>query len=190
LIARWWPLIGLTAMVLLGWAVRGGPIPVDDWFQQAGHDMGSYRDVFLVFSKPPLVAVAWAAGIVVAVRQHRRRLAIAMAVTPLLTFAMMRACKHIFRREKEGALAYPSGHTTFLVTVAGLLVLLAGVGMWAVIVAVCVCLLGMLGLSITFHYFTDTIGGALLATSAVCLVAWLARDEPSGQVSSASADLR
>lgn len=187
---RWWPPIGLAAMMLLGWAVRGGPMPVDDWFQQLGHDIGSDRQVLLVFSKPLLVAAALIAGIVVAVRQHRRRLAIAMVVTPLVTFAIMRGCKHLFGREKEGALAYPSGHITFLVTVASLLVLLAGVGIWAVIAAVSVCLLGMLGVSMTFHYFTDTIGGALLGTSAVCIVAWLTRDEASGQVSSTAADLR
>lgn len=177
-------------MVLLGWAVRSGPVPIDDWFQQIGVELGSYRDVFLVFSKPLLGAAALLVGIVVALRQHRKRLAVAMVVSPLVAITIVRVIKPIFGREKGGALAYPSGHTTFLVAVTSLLVLLAGMRLWALVVAVCVVLLAMFGLSITFHYFTDTIGGVLLGTSVVCIAAMFARDGQHDQVGSASPDLR
>ncbi|MUL81787.1 phosphatase PAP2 family protein [Mycobacterium sp. CBMA247] len=166
-------------MVLLGWAVRTGPVPIDMWFQRLGHGMGSFRHAFLVFSEPIAVTVALLIGVIVAVRRRRTRLALAMVVSPLLAIGIVRICKPIFGREKGGDLAYPSGHTTFLVTVAGLLVLLAGVALWAVMVALTVSLLGMFGLSMTFHYFTDTIGGLLLGTSVVCVVAILARAEPA-----------
>ncbi|OBB38480.1 PA-phosphatase [Mycolicibacterium fortuitum] len=188
--SRWWPVVGLTAMVLLGWAVRTGPAPIDDWFQQVGVELGPYRDVFLVFSKPLLGAVALLVGIVVALRQHRRRLALAMVISPLVAITIVRGIKPIFGREKGGALAYPSGHTTFLVTVAALLVLVAGLSLWATAVAISLVLLGIFGLSMTFHYFTDTVGGVLLGTSVVCLAAIFARDARHGRRDSASPELR
>ncbi|OBB90912.1 hypothetical protein A5779_24905 [Mycolicibacterium peregrinum] len=83
-----------------------------------------------------------------------------------------------------------SGHTTFLVAGTSLLVLVAGMRLWVLVVAVCVVLLAMFGLSMTFHYFTDTIGGVLLGTSVVCVAAMLARDRQYGQVDDASPDLR
>ncbi len=188
---RWWVPIGLlTAMVLLGWAVHAGPLPLDDWFQRLGSDMGSRRAVFLIFTKPPLVTAALVAGIVVALRQHRKRLALTMVVSPLVAITVVRLIKPLFGREKEGALAYPSGHTTFLVTVTGLLLVLGGLRLWALAVAVCVVLLAIFGLSMTFHYFTDTIGGVLLATSVVCISAILVSDDGYGQVGSAPSDLR
>ncbi|MFV8054140.1 PA-phosphatase [Mycobacterium sp. 48b] len=190
MIVRWWPPIGLAGMVLLGWVVRTGPVGIDDWFQQIGVGLGSYRDVFLLFSKPIVGAVALLGGIVVAVRQRRTRLALAMVLTPLLAIGIVRIAKPLFGREKGGALAYPSGHATFLVAVAGLLVVLAGVALWALILAITVSVLGVFGLSMTFHYFTDTIGAVLLSTSLVCVAAVLARGAPHGPAGTASAGLR
>ncbi|WP_036477332.1 phosphatase PAP2 family protein [Mycobacterium sp. URHD0025] len=188
---RWWVPIGLlTAMVLLGWAVRGAPLPIDDWFQGLGSDMGSRRAVFLVFTKPPLVAAALVIGVIVALRQQRKRLALAMVVSPLLGITIVRLVKPVFGREKEGALAYPSGHTTFLVTVTGLLMLVACMRLWALAIAVCVVLLGIFGLSMTFHYFTDTVGGVLLGTSLVCISAIVVRQGDYGGVRSGPSGLR
>ncbi|WP_019343733.1 MULTISPECIES: phosphatase PAP2 family protein [Mycolicibacterium] len=189
MIARWWPLIGLAVMVLLGWAVHGAPVPVDDWFQDLGADLGPRRDVLLLFTKPPLVAAALLAGVIVAVRQHRKRLAIAMVVSPILAITVVRLVKPLFGREKEGSLAYPSGHTTFLVAVTTLLVVVAGPRLWALAVAVCVVVLGIFGLSMTFHYFTDTVGGVLLGTSVAGLAA-LWTGEPSTSISNAPSDIR
>ncbi|WP_454788321.1 PA-phosphatase [Mycolicibacterium lutetiense] len=190
MITRWWPPIGFTAMLLLGWVVGRGPMPIDDWFQRLGTDMGPYRHHFMAFSEPLAVTVALVIGIVVAVRQRRPRLALAMVVSPLVAITIVRVIKPIFGREKGGALAYPSGHTAFLVVVTGLIVLLAGVGLWALVVAVSIVLLGMFGLSMTFHYFTDTIGGVLLGTSVVCIAAIFARDGQCDQVSGTPSDLR
>ncbi|WP_135458552.1 phosphatase PAP2 family protein [Mycobacterium sp. DL99] len=177
-------------MVLLGWAVHGAPVSIDEWFQALGHEMGRRRIVFLLFTDPPLVAVALVIGIVVAVRQQRKRLAVAMVVSPLLAITIVRFIKPLFGREKEGALAYPSGHTTFLVTVTGLLVLVAYMRLWALAVAVIVVLLGIFGLATTFHYFTDTVGGVLLGTSVVCIAAIFARQGQFDPVNGASPDLR
>jgi membrane-associated phospholipid phosphatase len=40
--------------------------------------------------------------------------------------------------------------------------------------------LAMVGVGSTFHYFTDTIGGMLLATSIVCIAALVARRDLTG----------
>ncbi|MBU9762927.1 PA-phosphatase [Mycobacterium sp. TNTM28] len=177
-------------MVLLGWAVRTGPAPIDDWFQQLGSDMGRFRSVFLLFSTPIAVAVALLVGVIVAVRQHRRQLALALTLCPLLAIGIVRICKPLFGREKGGALAYPSGHTTFLVTVASLLVVVAGAAVWATVLAVSLSLLGMFGQAITYHYFTDTIGAALLSTAIACGVALACGDSKTEPVGGTVGELR
>src|SRR3954454_17603712 len=70
--------------------------------------------------------------------------------------------KPLFGRESDGALAYPSGHTTTMVVVMGVLVLVAGAPLGSVFVAVTHCVLGMIGQSVSYHFFTDTVGALLL----------------------------
>ena len=53
----------------------------------------------------------------------------------------------------------------------GMVVLVAGGALWAVLVAVACCLLGMVGQAVTYHYFTDTVGALLLGTAIVCVAA-------------------
>ncbi len=53
----------------------------------------------------------------------------------------------------------------------GMLVLVAGSAMWAVVLAGTVTLLGMVGQAVTYHYFTDTVGALLLGTAVVCVAA-------------------
>ncbi len=84
---------------------------------------------------------------------------------------LARLLKPLFGRESDGAFAYPSGHTTTMVVVAGMVVLATGVALWAMLVAIAFALLGMLGQGITYHYFTDTVGGVLLGTAIVCIAA-------------------
>jgi hypothetical protein len=96
-------------------------------------------------------------------------LAIATVVCPLLAMWLVELSKPLFGRKSDGVLAYPSGHTTTMIVVAGMVVLVAGVARWAVLVAVAVCLLGMIGQGVTYHYFTDTVGALLLGTAIVCV---------------------
>jgi membrane-associated phospholipid phosphatase len=164
-------------MLVLGWAVGQGPTGIDTWFQHLGWHMGHYRHVFLLFTFPPAVALVLVGVIAVTLRRRQWWLAVAMLLGPPLAIVVEQVCKRIFGRNKGGALAYPSGHTTFAVVVLGLVVVAAGVAVWAVIVAVTLSLLAMFGQAVTYHYFTDTVGGVLLATSVVCLIALVARRE-------------
>lgn len=173
---RWWPPVAMVAMLVLGVAVRHGPTAVDNWFQALGRDMGPYRWTFLLFTDWRLLTPVLLVAIVVVLRRKQWWLAAAMTVSPPLAIVVARLFKHLFGREKGGSLAYPSGHSTFVVVVMGLLMIAAAFSAWVVAAAVIVSILGMFGQAITHHYFTDTVGAALLATSMVCLVLVFVRD--------------
>ena len=155
-------------MVLLGLAVPDGSTPVDDWFQQGG---GSALRRLLVFTdfRTMLMAVACALGL--ALYRQRWFLAVVVAATPVAAVWLSRLCKHLFGRQKEGAVAYPSGHTMLMVSVLGMLILVVGARPWVVITAIVWALLGVVGQAVTYHYFTDTVGALLLGSSVVCIAA-------------------
>ena len=163
-----WPPIGVAAMLLLGWVVGKGSTPVDVWFQQ-------YRDSptarLALATSPWVLVVLLVVVLLVALYRRRWRLAAATALAPLVGIAFVRMLKPVFGREKGGGLAYPSGHVTTLVIVWGLVVLVAGCAWWAISIAIAAILLGMVGVGITFHYFTDTVGGLLLGSAIVCVAA-------------------
>lgn len=165
---RLWPPIAVAAMLLLGWAVGTGSTSVDDWFHQYGHGPAGR---LLFFTDPRVLAILLGGTLVIAIYQRRWRFAVVAAVSPVVAIVLVQLLKRLFARESDGALAYPSGHTTTMVVVVGMVVLAAGAALWAVLVATAFCLLGMLGQGVTYHYFTDTVGGVLLGTAIVCVVA-------------------
>ncbi|AKS30658.1 PA-phosphatase [Mycolicibacterium goodii] len=176
---RWWPPFGLAAMVLLGGAVRHGTTPIDTWFGHLGRELGPRRAVFLWFTEPWLVACVLLAVIVVAMYRRQWWFAAAAAAIPPVAVLLAQVLKRVFVRYKGTGLAYPSGHTTFLVATLCLLVVAAGFALWAVAAATVLAALGMFGQAITHHYFTDTVGAALLATSlATVAVVALDRCQP------------
>jgi membrane-associated phospholipid phosphatase len=65
-------------------------------------------------------------------------------VCPLVTIEIGEAFKRLFDRRNGDYLEYPSGHTALVVAVLGMVVLVAGGRLWAVIVAVVVSTLGIL----------------------------------------------
>jgi hypothetical protein len=165
---RVWPPIALAAMMLLGWAVGTRSTSVDDWFHQYRHSPAKW---LLFFTDPRVLAVLLVGCLGVSLYQRRWRLAVVTVLSPPIGIALVQLFKRLFGRESDGVLAYPSGHATTMVVVMGMVVLVARVAKWAVLVAVAVCLLGMIGQGVTYHYFTDTVGALLLGTSIVSVAA-------------------
>jgi membrane-associated phospholipid phosphatase len=156
-------------MVILGLAVGKGSTRFDCWML----GIGAPNPLRLIVS-PVLLTAVLCTAFGVALGRRQWRLAIAVAVCPPVAIVVAQVLKRVFDRDRGGALAYPSGHTTALVTVAGMVVLVAGGRWWALAVAAAVCLAGMVIVGMTFHYFTDTVGAMFLGTAAVCVAARLA----------------
>jgi hypothetical protein len=171
---RWWPPIGLLAMVLLGLAVGQSSTPLDDWFQ---HVRRVHRGVYalLLFTDARLVVLLFLVALVIALVRRQWRLAAVVFLTPPVAVAAVRILKRLFDREKLGALAYPSGHITVTVVVLGLLVIVTGPRVWKFVVAAVWAFFGLLGQAFTFHYFTDTVGAVFLGTALLCLAVRAAR---------------
>ena len=162
------PAIAVVAMFVLGWAVGKGSTPLDDWFHEFRRTPARW---LLFFTDPWVLAIALMFGIAVAHYLGRRQMAAVMLIAPLVGIVLAQVLKRFFGRQSEGDLAYPSGHTTTVVIVMGMLVLLAGAVWWSVVVAAVAGLLAMIGQGVTYHYFTDTIGAALLGSAVVCVAA-------------------
>jgi membrane-associated phospholipid phosphatase len=159
-------------MGLLGWAVGTGSTPIDDWFQRA---RGSVLGWLLFFSDQRTVAVILLGVLALVLYRGRWLLAALVVVTPVAAVWLSRVFKDWFGREKGGAVAYPSGHTTVMVVALGMVILVAGARLWIVLVAIVWALLGVLGQAVTYHYFTDAVGGLLLGSSLVCGAAVVGR---------------
>lgn len=155
-------------MTLLGFAVGRGSTPPDDWFQDLGrtHPLPGR---LLVFTDGRVTLTLCAVLLAVAVYRQRLRLAAVAAAAPLVGVLLSRLAKRVFGREKDGALAYPSGHTTLAVIVFGLAVLIVGATTWVLVAAVVATVLGVLGQAVSYHYFTDAVGAVFLATAVLCV---------------------
>lgn len=159
-------MVGLPLMVLLGMGVRGGATPVDAWLQQAA---GTPLSSLLVFTDYRTAQALLVASLVASLYRRLWALLPLIVVLPVIAVGASSVLKPIFGRMKEQGLAYPSGHTTVMVVLLGMVILAFGVRRWLVWAAVAFALLGILGQSVTYHYFTDAVGSVLLGTSLVCL---------------------
>lgn len=160
-------------MTLLGLAVGRGSTPLDDRFQDLGQ---THRLLgrLLVLTDGRVTLTLWAILLAIVVIRQRWRLTAVVAAAPPVGVLLSRLAKRAFGREMEGALAYPSGHTTLAVIVFGLAVLIAGAATWAVVAAVVATVLGVLGQAVSYHYFTDAVGAVFLGTAVLCLGVWAA----------------
>ena len=162
----------MPLMVLLGLGVRDGVTPVDGFFQQAN---GGPLRWLLFFTDEGTAKALLLTTLAVSVYRRLWPLAVAAVVVPVAAWAATEALKPVFGRLKEQGLAYPSGHTTVMVVVLGLLILAAGVKLWIVLAAIAFGILGIIGQAVSYHYFTDAVGSLLLGTSLVCLAALVLR---------------
>ena len=163
----------MLATLALGWAVGRGSTPIDNWFSNATFPLiGEQPRWLLVFTSGWLVLAVTMACLVVALSRRQWVLAAAVLACPFAVTAITMGLKHLFDRRNGPYLEYPSGHTALLVAVLGMMVVVAGskpARGWALTAATLVSLLGMLGLvACGYHYVTDTVGAAVLATALVC----------------------
>ena len=172
---KWWPAVALPLMVVLGLAVGDRSTGVDDWFNRNGWAAHPVLGRLLFFTEPLLLQLLLVAAVGLALYRRRWRLAAVVALTPLAGVVAVRVLKRLFGREREGALAYPSGHVTVMMTVLGVVVLVWGARRWLLLVAAVFAVLGTAGQALTYHYFTDTIGAVLLGSSLVVLAATAAK---------------
>jgi hypothetical protein len=158
-------------MVVLGIVVGHGPTAFDYWALRGMQRVfGPDPHWMLFFSWAlPMIAILGIA-VVIALVRRRWRLAVVVALCPLISVMTTRLLKPLFGRYKGDALAYPSGHTTVVITVMAMLVLAVGVSLWLVVIAATVSVIGGLSLAaVDLHYLTDNIGAAFFASAMVCL---------------------
>ena len=157
---------------------------MDDWFHELGDQRPGLRQL-LVLTDAYVMLTSCAILLIAALVQRRWRLAAMTAVTPVLGVLLARLCKQLFGRTRDGAVAYPSGHTTLATVVIALAVLTIGVTAWTVVIATVALILAVFGQAVSYHYFTDTIGALFLGSAVVCAaitVARLDRCQPGGDV--------
>ena len=132
-------------MVLLGLAVGKTSTPIDDVFQRTGRATEPYSGLLLFFTDPRVLTVILVVAVGITLWRKRWRLAVVMVLCPEVAVYIERGFKLFFGRNKGGALAYPSGHTTLAVTVLGMVLLAAGAALWSRVLAGVFVTLGMLG---------------------------------------------
>ncbi|GAA2539956.1 phosphatase PAP2 family protein [Mycolicibacterium diernhoferi] len=158
-------------MVVLGLTVGTGSTAFDDWALRVMHRVfGPHPDWMLYFSWVVPMVLTLAVAVVIALVRRRPRLAVVVALCPLVSVMTSRALKQLFGRFKDDDLAYPSGHTTVVLTVLAMLVLAAGASLWLVLLTSVWAVIGGLSMATNnLHYLTDNVGSVLLASSTICL---------------------
>ncbi|MBJ7465045.1 MAG: hypothetical protein JHD38_15520 [Mycolicibacterium sp.] len=157
--------------MLLGLVVGHGSTAFDDWALRVMQRVfGPDPHWMLYFSWALPMMVILGIAVLIALVRRRWRLAVVVALCPVLSVIATRLLKPLFGRYKGDALAYPSGHTTVVITVMAMLVLAAGVSVWLLLVAGVITAIGGLSMAATdLHYLTDNIGAVFLASATVCL---------------------
>ncbi|WP_082952764.1 phosphatase PAP2 family protein [Mycolicibacter sinensis] len=168
----------MLATLVLGWAVGRGSTAVDSWFSHRTREViGGQPRWLLTFTSGWLVFAVLVGCLTVTLLRRQWALAAAVLVCPFVVTGVNQVLKHLFDRRNGVYLEYPSGHTALLVAVLGMMVVVAGSRMarrWALMLAAVLSLLGMLGLvACGYHFLTDTLGAAMLATALVCAAARL-----------------
>lgn len=158
-------------MVVLGVAVGHGPTVFDDRALAVMRRVFGPDPIWMLYVSWALtMMVTLGFAVLIALVRRRWRLAVVVALCPLLSVILTRVLKPLFGRYKGDALAYPSGHTTVVLTVTAMLVVAAGYTVWVTVPAAVVAVVGGLSMAATdLHYLTDNIGSLFLASATVCL---------------------
>lgn len=150
-----------------------GSTSIDSWFSRNTQAViGEQPRWLLIFTSGWVLLAVSVACLAVALYRRQWALAAAVLACPFAATAANEALKRFFDRRNGPYLEYPSGHTALLVAVLGMMVVVASskwARRWALASAVVLSLLGMVGLvACGYHFFTDTVGAAMLATALVC----------------------
>ncbi|QVI29090.1 PA-phosphatase [Mycolicibacterium neoaurum] len=158
-------------MVLLGVVVGRGPTAFDDSALTVLQRIFGPEPIWMLyFSWSLTMMVTLAIAVLIALIRRRWRLAVVVALCPLVSVLITRLLKPLFGRYKGDALAYPSGHTAVAITVTAMLVVATGYVLWVAVLAGVVGVIGALSMATTdLHYLTDNIGSVFFATAMVCL---------------------
>jgi membrane-associated phospholipid phosphatase len=167
-------MVAVAGLFVLGGLVGKGSTRLDNRLLAV-----DVPDRLLVLVGAPVQAAVLGAAVAYALWRKRWRLAVVTALCPPVAVASAQLLKRVFGRTRDGELAYPSGHITALVVIAGMVVLVAGGRLWAVAAAAVAVVVGMVLVGISFHYFTDTVGALLLGTAYVAVAARLVERTPS-----------
>jgi membrane-associated phospholipid phosphatase len=185
--------VALGLGVLFAGDARAGPLDAsaDAWARSGlGQDQALVHLLAWLGDFGPVTVMTAALVLVCAAARRWRGSVLAAVAIPLASALTELVFKPLTDRTLHGALSYPSGHATAMFALATVsVVLLAAparprlpgavrlmLGLGAVLVAVAVPLAMV---SLGFHYFTDTIGGASVGTAAALISAfvidWAAR---------------
>jgi membrane-associated phospholipid phosphatase len=170
-----------------------------DWFDHAADSpiiawLGPHQGLALWLAHPGApkpTAVLTAAIVVACLLTGRLNGAILAAAAVLAADGLVEALvKPLVHRTYDGAVVYPSGHTTAIVALAATVTVLlipprpakAGV-LRVLVVAAAWILVGVVAIAVIglqWHYFTDTVAGAAVGIGTVCGLA-LILDLPSAR---------
>jgi membrane-associated phospholipid phosphatase len=180
----------LCAAVVIALGLAFGRQPVGSALDQSVYSMiykqfvgeRALLQAMLMPTEPVLLIIVIALVVMLAIARHRPRLAVLAIAGPLVSVGLCSAVlKPLFARTiNNGSLAFPSGHTSGLVSVLTVLILavltntragkalksLVIVAGFVIAAVAAVALVGM-----KYHYITDTVGGGFLAVTTVLAVA-------------------
>jgi membrane-associated phospholipid phosphatase len=127
----------------------------------------------------PAVVLSLAMAIVALARRRRNGAVLALVADLIATRLDEWLLKPLFDRTYLGAVSYPSGHTTSVVSIVAVYVVLFMLpprdsrtrawrlcGLAVLLALTAITVIGVVGLR--WHYFTDTVGGAAVAVGTVC----------------------
>jgi membrane-associated phospholipid phosphatase len=164
-----------------------------DWFDHAADSpfitwAGSHRGVavWLTGLGSLIPAAAWTAAIAAAclLASRLNGAVLAVAAVPVADVLVEDLFKPLVHRTYLGAVVYPSGHTTTIVTLAATVTVLLAIPprpararvLQGLVVSVAWLLAGVVAaalIGLQWHYFTDTVAGAAVGIGTVCGLALL-----------------
>jgi membrane-associated phospholipid phosphatase len=191
---RAWPVLVTCVLVIITFGVlfreQAEPDRLDSVVDGAmvalfrGHQ-GVLPWLALPGSTLPLIAVSIAIAAACLIAGRPDGVVLAVTAVPVTAFLDDRVLKHLVDRTHAGQLSFPSGHAASAMTLATVLGVLlhdpaarptaARLVRKALVAVACavaaLVAVGVIGLR--WHYFTDTVGGAVLGTGTVLALAFL-----------------